>query len=254
MTCRFDAPKAAIQITRACCSTGTVKVRRCGGGLGASVTTATHNSRSSSATAPGKSDATCPSSPTPSTTRSMAGGVPNVRRNRSAYAVAAATRSASPPSMGCARASRRADVPSQPARVAPKFDCGSSGGTARSSHQNMSVLDQSIGAPTSDGRRAVASDPPGTAIEKRPRAAIAWCAKCAVRTAKSDCRTSRDATTTSRRKDGILLVRLITGCRILKRWKDTIDVPWLIRRGRYFVAGAISWRAKSRWRMGWSLE
>ena len=61
------------------------------GGLGASSTTPTSRTVSSNRSAPGKSDATWPSGPTPSTTRSRRGGVPATSHNASDASRAAAS-------------------------------------------------------------------------------------------------------------------------------------------------------------------
>src|SRR5260221_14719056 len=58
-------------------------------------------------------------------------------------------------------------------RAAPKFDSGSVGGTARSSPQKKWVKDQSTAARDRRGKKVVATEPPGRASEKNPRAARA---------------------------------------------------------------------------------
>src|SRR5258706_2815952 len=58
-------------------------------------------------------------------------------------------------------------------RAAPKFDSGSVGGTARSSPQKKWVKDQSTAARDRRGNKVVATEPPGRASEKNPRAARA---------------------------------------------------------------------------------
>ncbi len=75
MTAAFDSP-SAITITRsALVSIGSVSVSRRGGGLGASTIGRTSSCSSDRAACPGKSEATCPSGPTPSRTRSRRGAL-----------------------------------------------------------------------------------------------------------------------------------------------------------------------------------
>ena len=63
---------------------------------------------------------------------------------------------------------------SQRRSARPKLDSGSDAGTARSSAQKKWTLLHETGRCASVGKDCVATDPPGSAMEKNPRRAMAW--------------------------------------------------------------------------------
>ena len=115
---------------------------RSGGGLGAPCTATTQSDESRQPGSPGNSEATWPSGPTPSSTRSSCGGVPATAHSAADANRAASSTLTSRRSHGMERpGERHRDGPASVSRTARAFESGCSCATKRSSARKTSTID-----------------------------------------------------------------------------------------------------------------
>mmetsp|Transcript_22062 Transcript_22062/g.54974 ORF Transcript_22062/g.54974 Transcript_22062/m.54974 type:complete len:222 (+) Transcript_22062:351-1016(+) len=170
----FSPPHATKRTSAAWASVRRVRVSRPAGGLGASASEATHASSSSSSACPGKSDAVCPSAPTPSTTASSRGVAPSVARSWRSYACAASGKG----SEGSTEYSCVGGTPASPSSIrfhVPMLDSALSSATIRSSARKTCHLAKFAREEraSSGWARREGMEPPDRATKKAPRVAMA---------------------------------------------------------------------------------